>query len=218
MAIVAKWNKEKNTMRYYISDLHFFHRALNTKMDQRGFIDIEEMNAYMIERWNQKVRKNDEVVILGDFSWGNAQQTQEVLDQLHGRLYLIKGNHDRFLEDKNFDSSRFVWIKDYAELNENKRKVVLSHYPIVCYNGQYRRDENGKPKTFMLHGHVHDTQDQRYLEAYEDFLKTQKHLSISGEWEDVPFQMINCFCMYSDYQPLTLDEWIEQTNQRKIKR
>lgn len=218
MAIVAKWNKEKNTMRYYISDLHFFHRALNTKMDQRGFIDIEEMNAYMIERWNQKVRKNDEVVILGDFSWGNAQQTQEVLDQLHGRLYLIKGNHDRFLEDKNFDSSRFVWIKDYAELNENKRKVVLSHYPIVCYNGQYRRDENGKPKTFMLHGHVHDTQDQRYLEAYEDFLKTQKHLSISREWEDVPFQMINCFCMYSDYQPLTLDEWIEQTNQRKIKR
>jgi hypothetical protein len=24
----------------------------------------------------------------------------------------------------------------------------------------------------------------------------------------IPCQMINCFCMRSDYRPLTLDEWI----------
>ena len=50
-------------MRYYIADPHFFHRNLNTKMDYRGFADVEEMNAYMLQRWNEKVRKNDEVVI-----------------------------------------------------------------------------------------------------------------------------------------------------------
>jgi hypothetical protein len=27
--------------------------------------------------------------------------------------------------------------------------------------------------------------------------------------------MINCFCMYSDYTPLTLDEWIALDAQRK---
>ena len=53
-------------MRYYISDLHFYHANMNTQMDQRGFASLEEMNEYMIEQWNQKVRKNDEVVILGD--------------------------------------------------------------------------------------------------------------------------------------------------------
>ena len=27
--------------------------------------------------------------------------------------------------------------------------------------------------------------------------------------------MINCFCMYSDYTPLTLDEWIEADRKRR---
>ena len=87
-------------MRYFIADQHFFHKALNEKMDKRGFESVEQMNEYMIEKWNAKINKNDEVIILGDFSWGNARQTQEVLDRLKGRLYMIKGNHDRFLSDK----------------------------------------------------------------------------------------------------------------------
>lgn len=60
-------------MRYYIADLHFFHANMNTKMDHRGFASVEEMNEYMIQKWNEKVRKNDEVVIIGDFSWGTAE-------------------------------------------------------------------------------------------------------------------------------------------------
>ena len=48
-------------MRYYISDLHFWHRRLNQNMDQRGFETVEEMNEYMISQWNSRVRKNDEV-------------------------------------------------------------------------------------------------------------------------------------------------------------
>ena len=56
-------------MRYFISDLHFFHSALNTRMDNRGFDSVEAMNEHMIDRWNSRVRnKKDEVVILGDFS------------------------------------------------------------------------------------------------------------------------------------------------------
>ena len=34
-------------------------------MDKRGFADTEAMNEYMIERWNSRVKKKDEVVILG---------------------------------------------------------------------------------------------------------------------------------------------------------
>ena len=34
-------------MRYYIADPHFFHGALNTKMDRRGFESVEAMNEYM---------------------------------------------------------------------------------------------------------------------------------------------------------------------------
>ena len=51
-------------MRYYIADLHFYHENLNTKMDCRGFENVDEMNEYMIEKWNKKVRTCDEVVII----------------------------------------------------------------------------------------------------------------------------------------------------------
>ena len=95
--------------------------------------DVEEMNEYMLGKWNKKVRRNDEVVILGDLSWGKTEETNELLGKLNGRLYLIQGNHDRFLKNKDYNASRFVWIKPYEELQDNKRKVILCHYPIICY-------------------------------------------------------------------------------------
>ena len=36
-------------MRYYISDLHFYHDNLNHRMDNRGFENAEAMNEYMIK-------------------------------------------------------------------------------------------------------------------------------------------------------------------------
>lgn len=35
--------------------------------------------------------------------------------------------------------------------------------------------------------------------------------------QPVPCQMINCFCMYSDYTPLTLEEWVECDQRRRNK-
>lgn len=203
-------------MRYYIADCHFYHRKLNEQMDCRGFEDVEAMNDYMIDQWNRKVRRNDEVIVLGDFSWGNCEQTTEILERLNGKKFLIRGNHDLYLDDKKFDCSLFGWIKDYEELHDNRRKVVLSHYPIVCYNGQYRVDERGKPKTWMLYGHIHNTRDQNFIDAYCKYVAKQSHHRIgSGDLAEVPIQMINCFTMRSDYTPLTLDEWIELEKERR---
>ena len=203
-------------MRYYISDLHFLHENLNTKMDCRGFASAEEMNAYMIRQWNSRVRSCDDVVILGDFSMGHGLQTNEILRQLKGKLYLIEGNHDRYLKDKNFDFSRFRWVKPYAELNDHKRKVILSHYPIFCYNGQYKVDDKGNPKTYMLYGHVHNTYDELLIDKFQKQTRASKR-SMMGteEMRSIPCNMINCFCMYSDYVPLTLDEWIELDEKRR---
>ena len=202
-------------MRYYIADCHFFHEALNEKMDKRGFESVQAMNEYMIEKWNQKVRRNDEVVILGDFSWGNAEETNDLLDRLHGKLYMIRGNHDYFLQKSDFRAERFVWIKSYAEMQDNQRKVILCHYPVMCYNGQYRLDRKGNPRTYMLYGHVHDTMDQRLLEQFLEITKRTTVQSPDGEERPIPSSMINCFCMYSDYTPLTLDEWIALDRERR---
>lgn len=196
-------------MRYYIADCHFYHEALQNAMDGRGFSNAGEMNAYMISQWNKKVKRRDEVVILGDFSMGDAQMTNRILEQLHGKLYLIVGNHDnKYLRSREFDRERFEWISPYAELHDNNRKVVLSHYPMPCYHGQYLKNKRGEPKTYMLYGHVHDTHDERLMRTFQSIIKQTTVTDREGKEQPLLCNMINCFCMYSDYTPLSLDEWI----------
>lgn len=197
-------------MRYYIADNHFFHKGMIDRMDQRGFNDVEEMNEYMLQQWNSRVRRTDEVVCLGDLSIGNAIETNKILEQLNGRIFMIRGNHDKFLDKAGVDLSRFEWVKDYAEMYDNGRKVILCHYPIVCYNGQFRIDKDGNPKVYMLHGHIHRTQDIVGLHHYKEFVRNfPRRARGSDEPKPAPVNIINCFCMLSDYVPLTLDEWIE---------
>ena len=203
-------------MRYYISDLHFYHESLLHRMDNRGFESVEAMHEYIISKWNHKVRPNDEVVILGDFSIGKGAQTNSILEKLNGRKMLIQGNHDKFLECRRFDKGYFEWIEAYKELNDNNRKVVLCHYPVFCYNGQYRTDAQGQPKSYMLYGHVHDTYDEFLINDFQNQTRLHKRM-VHGTDEPVsiPCNMINCFCMFSDYEPLSLDEWIEVDKLRR---
>ena len=188
-------------MRYYIADCHFGHEKVR-QLDKRPFDTVEQMDAYMIERWNQAVRKKkDEVVILGDFCMGKGERVNELLSQLNGKKCLVTGNHDTmFLRDKKLDTTLFEWIRPYAELHDNNRKVVLSHYPIICYNGQY----HGK-MSYILYGHVHDTVDYQNVRR---FVRETRESTYGEEAMPIACNMINCFTVFSDYRPLTLDEWI----------
>ena len=191
-------------MRRYIADLHFFHEGLNDRMDCRGFSSAQAMNEHMIQRWNSVVHKNDEVVILGDFSVGRAEDTNAVLRELKGKLYLISGNHDYYLTKSEFDASRFVWIKPCAQMHDNGRKVILCHYPIFCYPGQYRRTKKGEPCAYMLHGHVHNTLDAALLDEFQRITRHTPRPDGSGT---IDCRLYNCFCMFSDYVPWSLEEW-----------
>ena len=204
-------------MRYYISDLHFYHDNLNERMDCRGFESGEAMNEYMISQWNSRVRLNDEVVILGDFCISpKGEDANAVLARLNGRKYLVIGNHDKYLKSKDFDHSHFQWITPYKEMKDHKRKVILSHYPILCYNGQYRRDSEGIPVAYMLYGHVHNTFDEYLVHDFQNQTRQYRRQTCgSKEKIGIPCQMINCFCMFSDYVPLTLDEWIQADKKRR---
>ena len=103
-------------------------------------------------------------------------------------------------------------------MGDHKRKVVLCHYPVFCYNGQFKVDEQGNPKTYMLYGHVHDTYDEVLLQQFQQITRASKRKMMnSEEVASIPCNMINCFCMYSDYVPLTLDEWIENEKKRREK-
>ncbi len=196
-------------MIYYIADCHFYHAALNTKMDKRGFADVVEMNEYMIKKWNDKVTNQDTVIILGDLSLGKVDETNELIHRLKGKLCLIKGNHDKFVDSQDFDAGRFEWIDNYREITDSQKKIVCCHYPIPFYEGQYRKRHNGDPKVFMMYGHVHETRDEALMQRIIGMIRESPYTPIGSDHEStIPCNMINCFCKKSDYTPLTLGEWI----------
>lgn len=171
---------------FYISDMHIGHQNV-LRHDNKPFSDIQHMQAVMTSNWNNAVAHTDEVYILGDFAWKNAQGL-EMLSQLNGRKYLILGNHDKPTEEMK---ACFQWVKDYAVIKDGETQVVLSHYPIAHWYNQYRG-------AVHIYGHVHNTKD---YQAFLQYAQICKSLTI-------PFESYNVGCMlsYMDYTPRTLDE------------
>lgn len=107
----------------------------------------------LIQRWNSKVKKNDLVYILGDFSFHTAQGTMDILKRLNGKKILIEGNHDMiYLDDKKFDRSLFEEITSYKEVKYKGNKLCLMHYLIQ----EYRNKNKEENFCIHLHGHIHD--------------------------------------------------------------
>jgi hypothetical protein len=85
----------------------------------------------------------------------------------------------------------------------------------MCYNGQYRQDEQGAPKRYMLYGHVHNTYDEQLVNEMIMRTRNSELTGRDGQKFNIPCNLINCFCMFSDYEPLSLDEWIETDRKRR---
>lgn len=112
---------------------------------------IEEHDRKLIDNWNAIVSQDDLVLILGDFSFKNAKDTEGLLKVLNGDKVLIKGNHDIFLDDKKFDKSLFKAIYDYKEIKYQGQEIALMHYPIQEFK---HMDRETKPAV-LLFGHIH---------------------------------------------------------------
>ena len=122
---------------------------------------ILEHNKKLIDNYNQIVGEKDLCFILGDFSLGNARETEAALHEMQGDKILLVGNHDSFLKDKTFDRSLFLDIKDYLEVNIDGQGVVLSHYPILHFKKQDYDKGN-----IHLYGHIHTAKIHKPYHSY----------------------------------------------------
>ena len=138
-------------MIYFTADLHFYHDKV-IKFADRPFQNIEQMNKTLIKNWNSKIKSNDEIYILGDFTMKGHALAQEILYQLKGKKHLIKGNHDGFINSPHFENYLFESISDYKEINYMNTQFILFHYPILEWNSFFR-------ESIHLHGHQHNHRD-----------------------------------------------------------
>lgn len=150
-------------MIFFTSDLHFGHRNIISAA-QRPFASSEEMDAALIKNWNRRIRPNDEIYILGDFTMQGPQFAMEILRQLNGRKYLVRGNHDQFVDRISFDRSLFEWIRDYYSLPWQKQQFILFHYPIA----EWDRSHYG---SIHLHGHQHNKPEYNAANAAQGLLR-----------------------------------------------
>jgi calcineurin-like phosphoesterase family protein len=79
---------------WFTADLHLGHEKIIELCD-RPFATVDEMNATIIEKWNERVDPEDTVWVLGDFAMGQIKDTLPLVARLHGRKVLVAGNHDR---------------------------------------------------------------------------------------------------------------------------
>jgi calcineurin-like phosphoesterase family protein len=137
-------------MKYFIADMHFCHDDVITFSD-RPFKNVSEMNDEMIKLWNERVKSpDDEIYILGDFMYrGSAKKANEILKKLRGKKYLIRGNHEQYLDDTVFNLNNYEWVKDYYSFYAKGRKIILFHYPILEWDQYFNN-------SILLYGHVHD--------------------------------------------------------------
>lgn len=128
----------------------------------------------------------------------------------------------KYYEELVAQHPQWVLVKIYAD--EGKSGTTMQHrdafnemhYPVFCYNGQFRRGADGTPLTYMLHGHIHKTEDQVLVDKFcAETRATMRKSAHQETAQPVSCQMINCFCMYSDYTPLTLEEWVECDQRRQ---
>ena len=137
---------------FFTSDSHYCHEAIIRYCD-RSFESTEEMNEVLIKNWNSVVSPEDTVFHLGDFGLGPSEKLKEIFQRLNGEIYLIMGNHD-FRQTKRV-LSMFKEVHLEMLIEVERTKIILNHYPMLCYSGSNRTD------VWQLFGHVHTREKTR---------------------------------------------------------
>ena len=143
-------------MIFCTSDLHLGHDK-DFVVQARGFETVEEMNAEIIRRWNERVYPDDDVYVLGDLTLGDVEEGIRLIAKLNGYLHIIRGNHDtdkkveRYLELPNVVSVQYADVLKYG-----KAVFWLGHYPTITAN--YDDDKPWAKHVVCLFGHTHQEQ------------------------------------------------------------
>jgi len=175
---------------FLVSDTHFGHAGVcrflredGTKL--RPWDNPEDMDEFMVEAWNQRVRPNDKVYHLGDVVIN--KRALKTLGRLNGDKVLIRGNHDIFRDTEYREY--FRELRAYHVMNG----CILSHVPVhEASLGRFGVN---------IHGHLHANRVKRVIGI--DTLGTVPEL-VYGTAPDVRY---HCVCVeQTGFAPILLED------------
>ena len=154
----------------------------------RPFSSTQEMDEYIIEKWNRKVSKNDIVWVLGDIVSLEHFNTK-LLNKLNGKIYLVLGNHDYPTREKIASETKIKICTENSIYQDGN--IVMCHYPIMDWND---RDKG----TIHLYGHVHNKNITGMKEYFTDKLAFNVCMDVN------------------DFEPKTLEELIVAEGKKEV--
>lgn len=142
---------------YVSSDTHFCHDR-EFLWGPRGYKSVDEMNEDIVRKWNDVVRPEDTVYLLGDCMLNDNDKGLEYMRRLNGKLYICLGNHDTEARKALYLGLPQVQDVQLAYLIKcGKQSYYLSHYPTITSN--YDVDKPLGQRVINVCGHTH-TQDR----------------------------------------------------------
>lgn len=148
---------------FFSSDLHLSHKKL---IDfGRKFNNVEEMNNTIYTNINNKVGRDDLLVLLGDTMMIDKNYNKFLSLINCENIIMLYGNHcnvRRFEEIDGYPANKLLYHGYYLELSINKQIICCSHYPMFHWN--YQADGS-----LMLHGHNHGDEPSNILKEIHKY-------------------------------------------------
>jgi len=146
---------------FFISDTHLDHANI-IRYCNRPFESVNEMNDFIVDRWNETIGKGDVVFFLGDMAYGRlSRKTSYWLNKLNGNIIFVRGSHDR---------SRGIKFYDRLILKYGGQRFLLVHNP---------QNVPSDWKDWVIHGHTHNNKPE-----YPLVNKKNKTINVSVELLD----------------------------------
>lgn len=173
-------------MDFFTADHHFNHQNV-IKYSKRPWFTVEEMNNALIQKWNNRVSKEDRVFVLGDFALANKGTIRTIVPQLNGTKILVRGNHDAY-RSPFYAEAGFHAISPYPMLYTDKSgaidgQFILSHEPVNPL----------APGLLNIHGHMHNNENPKFY--------APNHICVSVEM--------------TNYAPVTLKEILRMVREKR---
>lgn len=135
---------------WFSSDYHWAHRNI-LAYDKRPFTEIEKHDIHIVQEHNKLVKAGDNFYFIGDLAFIKKKEQlawiENLLMQMNGNLFFIKGNHDHKDTIKLYEKYG-TYLGEKKTLTIGEDRVTLNHFPQRSWD----KSHHG---AFHLYGHHH---------------------------------------------------------------
>jgi len=173
-------------VKYFIGDTHFgcgynlIRGMLRRKPYTGTLFTPGDHDEFLLASINHCVKKDDELIILGDFAREPGKYRQQI-NCKHVRL--IRGNHDPYQKCMNVFGTLPHMMTVKLRGTKSTLKCVLCHYPLAYWEGSHKGWAH-------LYGHTHGQREATLKQA----LPNRRALDVGVD---------NLFAWVGSYQPLS---------------